>query len=74
MNIKYLGHSAFEIETKGKKILIDPFLVAVPNYKIEDIYDIKKLIDNHMLEEENGYLRINDKYLYISNEILCEFI
>ena len=28
----------------------------------------------NMLEEENGYLRINDKYLYISNEILCEFI
>ena len=40
MNIKYLGHSAFEIETKGKKILIDPFLVAVPNYKAENIYDI----------------------------------
>ena len=40
MNLKYLGHSAFEIETKGKKILIDPFLVAVPNYKIENIYDI----------------------------------
>lgn len=44
------------------------------NVKIEDIYDIKKLIYNHMLEEENGYLRINEKYLYISNEILCEFI
>lgn len=40
MNIKYLGHSAFEIETKGKKILIDPFLVQVPNYKAENIYDI----------------------------------
>ena len=40
MNIKYLGHSAFEIETKGKKILIDPFLVAVPDYKAENIYDI----------------------------------
>lgn len=44
------------------------------NVRIEDIYDIKKLIYNHMLEEENGYLRINEKYLYISNEILCEFI
>lgn len=44
------------------------------NVKIEDIYDIKKLIYNHMLEEENGYLKINEKYLYISNEILCEFI
>ena len=38
------------------------------------VSEIKKLIDNHMLEEENGYLRINDKYLYISNDILCEFI
>ncbi len=40
MEIKYLGHSAFEIETKGKKILIDPFLVACPNYKPEGITDI----------------------------------
>ncbi len=40
MNIKYLGHSAFEIETKGKKILIDPFLVCAPKYKPENIYDI----------------------------------
>lgn len=40
MEIKYLGHSAFEIETTGKKILIDPFLVCVPDYKPENIYDI----------------------------------
>ena len=40
MDIHYLGHSAFEITTKGKKILIDPFLVCVPNYKPENIYDI----------------------------------
>lgn len=40
MNIKYLGHSAFEIETKGKRILVDPFLAQVPNYKPENIYDI----------------------------------
>ena len=40
MDIHYLGHSAFEIKTKGKKILIDPFLVCVPNYKPENIYDI----------------------------------
>lgn len=40
MNITYLGHSCFEIETNGKKILIDPFLVACPNYKPKDISDI----------------------------------
>ena len=40
MDIHYLGHSAFEITTKGKKILIDPFVACVPNYKPENIYDI----------------------------------
>ena len=40
MDIHYLGHSAFEIRTKGKKILIDPFLVCVPNYNPENIYNI----------------------------------
>ena len=40
MNINYLGHSAFDIETKGKHILIDPFLVCVPNYKPENVYNI----------------------------------
>lgn len=40
MQIKYLGHSAFEIETNGKKILIDPFLVMSPNYIPEGVVDI----------------------------------
>ena len=40
MDIHYLGHSAFEIITKGRKILIDPFLVCVPNYRPEKISDI----------------------------------
>lgn len=40
MGITYLGHSCFEIETKGKKILIDPFLVMSPNYNPEGVTDI----------------------------------
>lgn len=40
MKIKYLGHSAFEIELGGKKILIDPYLIKCPNYKPEGITDI----------------------------------
>ncbi len=40
MKITYLGHSAFEIETKNGKILIDPFLVMCPDYKPEGITDI----------------------------------
>lgn len=40
MKITYLGHSCFEIETNGKKILIDPFLIMSPNYLPEGITDI----------------------------------
>ena len=40
MQIKYLGHSAFEITTKNKKILIDPFLVMLPEYDYSGVTDI----------------------------------
>ena len=40
MQIKYLGHSAFEIEISNKKILIDPFLVMSPNYNSDGVTDI----------------------------------
>ena len=40
MQITYLGHSAFEIETNGNKILIDPFLVMSPNYKPQAVTDV----------------------------------
>lgn len=40
MLITYLGHSAFEIQTNQHKILIDPYLVAYPNYKSDKICDI----------------------------------
>jgi len=40
MKLTYLGHSAFEIETDGKKILIDPFLVQSPGYNPIGVADI----------------------------------
>lgn len=40
MTIKYLGHSCFEIETSKGKFLIDPFLVASPDYNPEGVTDI----------------------------------
>lgn len=40
MQITYLGHSAFEIETNGKKILIDPFLIKSPNYNPTGVSNI----------------------------------
>ena len=40
MQIKYLGHSAFEIKTNTSQILIDPFLVMSPNYDFNNVTDI----------------------------------
>lgn len=40
MQIKYLGHSAFEIEANGKRILIDPFLILCPDYDYSEVSDI----------------------------------
>ena len=40
MQIKYLGHSAFEITAQGKKFLVDPFLISSPDYNYEGVTDI----------------------------------
>ena len=40
MQIRYLGHSAFEIITADKKILIDPFLIMSRNYDISGLTNI----------------------------------
>ncbi len=40
MYIKYLGHSAFEIETGNSKLLIDPFIAPNPQYKPSNISTI----------------------------------
>ena len=41
---------------------------------IEEVFPIQKLKEKQFLKEKNGYLYIPEKYLYISNEILLEFI
>jgi len=41
---------------------------------IEEVFDIKKLIEEQKLIEENDFIKINSKYLYVSNEILINFI
>lgn len=42
VDLKYIGHSAFELKTGGKTILIDPLLSVNPKYdwKSRDITDI----------------------------------
>ena len=40
MQITYLGHSCFEIETNNQKLLIDPFLIMAPDYNPQGVTDI----------------------------------
>ncbi|MBO6195613.1 MAG: radical SAM family heme chaperone HemW [Bacilli bacterium] len=44
------------------------------NKDILDLYNIKELVNNKMLEIANDYIFINNEYLYMSNEILVNFI
>ena len=68
MEIKYLGHSAFEINTNGHKILIDPFLVCAPNYKAENISDIfKKQKYPYLLIMKSGEI-VNNNNTYLEKD------
>lgn len=44
------------------------------NEEIIDYFDIDDLIRDKKLIIENGYIRINQDYLYLSNDILIKFI
>ena len=40
------------------------------NVLLEDVYDIDDLVRDGYLIKENNYLKINKKYMYISNEVI----
>lgn len=44
------------------------------NKNILDLYNIKELLDKKMLEIKDNYIYISKEYLYLSNEILINFI
>ena len=44
------------------------------NKEIKEVFKIDKLIEEGKLLIENDYIKINPKYLYVSNEILISFI
>ena len=44
------------------------------NKEIKEVFKIDKLIEEGKLLIENDYIKINSKYLYVSNEILINFI
>lgn len=41
---------------------------------IEDVFDIKNLIESSKLIEKDGYIYINSDYIYVSNDILINFV
>lgn len=54
--------------------------VSITNFKnkynkeIKEVFDIDKLLKERKLIIEDDYIKINPKYIYVSNEILINFI
>lgn len=44
------------------------------NVSLEDIYNIDSLINDGYLVKEDNYIKINKKYMYISNEIIVRIL
>lgn len=44
------------------------------NKELEDIYDIKNLLEDGYLIKKDNHLKINKEYIYISNEILLKIL
>ena len=44
------------------------------NERIENVFDISKLLKNEELIISSGYIKINEKNIYVSNDILINFI
>ena len=44
------------------------------NISLEEVYNIDNLLKDGYLIKENNYLKINKKYMYISNEIIVRIL
>ncbi len=44
------------------------------NVNIKDVFDYKKLVINRILEENNNYLKVNEEYFYVLDEVLMKLI
>ena len=58
---------------KTKGINMDEFFKKY-NIDIKELYNIKDLINDNKLVIKDGYISINEEYLYIENEILSNFV
>lgn len=44
------------------------------NVNIDSLFDYKKLVNNKVLIDENGYLKVNENYFYVLDEVLTNFL
>lgn len=44
------------------------------NVNIDNLFDYKKLVNNKVLIDENGYLKVNEDYFYVLDEVLTNFL
>ena len=58
-----------KINGVNRKIFFDKY-----KRNIEEVFDIKKLLIDKKLIKKNNYYFINKDYLYLSNDILINFI
>jgi L-ascorbate metabolism protein UlaG (beta-lactamase superfamily) len=49
MKLRWLGHSAFRVETAGNTILIDPFLTHNPAFQGQDLKEVTKGVTHILL-------------------------
>lgn len=54
MNITWLGHSAFRVDTAKANILIDPFLSHNPSFKGQSLIDAAKGVTHILLTHGHG--------------------
>lgn len=58
-----------KIRGVNKQKFIDKY-----KFKIEDIFDIMEMVDKKLIEDRDGYISIKEDKLYLSNQVLINFI
>jgi len=72
MKLRWLGHSAFRIETAKHTILIDPFLTHNPAFVGQDIKDVTKGVTHILLT--HGHMDHVGDAIALANELDAEVV
>ena len=79
MNVKYLGHSVVLIESKGKRLIIDPFISGNPQspISVKELPKIDYVVVTHGHGDHVGdtvEIAKRDSAIVISNFELCNYL